>query len=63
MEWFLGGADVDYFIKSQDIYPSRGKDIKAVAISQSDSESVIEVSLGAGPVMNIRVKIKLEKDL
>jgi hypothetical protein len=58
-------TDVDYFTKSQDIYPSWKRNVKTVTISQSNSESLIDVSLGGGtdPVMNLKVKMIRNGDL
>lgn len=58
-------TDVDYFTKSQDIYPSWKRKIKAITISQNNSESLIDVSLGGGtdPVMNLKVGMIRDGDL
>lgn len=57
-------SDVDYFIKSQDIYPSWRKNINVLSISHDEKKSVMKVSLGDGadPVMNLRVRMVLSNN-
>lgn len=54
--------DVDYFTKSQDIYPSWKKEIATAVISQVNDEAEVKVSLGDGsdPVMTLNVTMKLD---
>lgn len=52
-------SDVDYFTKSQDVYPSWKKKIKFVMLSQTNIQAVVGVSLGDGsdPVMKLQVTL------
>lgn len=54
-------SDVDYFTKSQDVYPSWKRYIKVILVSQTNKKSVLGVSLGAGSesVMRLKVTLKL----
>lgn len=57
-------SDINYFTKSQDVYPSWQSHIKTNIISQKSKESLIGVVLGGGtdPTKKLRVTLKQEND-
>lgn len=57
-------SDVNYFTKSQDVYPSWKSNIKTSTISQNSKESLVGVILGAGadPKVKLIVTLKQEND-
>ena len=54
-------SDVDYFTKSQDIYPSWKLNIKTSTIMKDESTSVIEVVLGNDSEPKNTLKVSLNK--
>lgn len=57
-------SDVNYFTKSQDVYPSWKSNIKTNVILKKGKESVVGVILGGGadPTKNLRVTLKQKND-
>lgn len=53
-------TDVDYFTKSQDIYPSWKASISTFDISQKENSSSVNVMLGAGSEPKVKFKVMLE---
>lgn len=53
-------SDVNYFTKSQDIYPSWETNIKTSLLMQTGQESIVNVTLGDGtePINTLRVALK-----
>ena len=54
-------SDVDYFTKSQDIYPSWKLNIKTSTLTEDESTSVIEVVLGNDPEPKNTLNVSLNK--
>lgn len=56
-------SDVNYFTKSQDVYPSWQSNIKTSAIAQDVNNSVVGLILGddSGPKNKLTVSLKKEK--
>lgn len=54
-------TDVDYFTKSQNIYPSWKSTISTFDVFQKDNNSSVSVILGAGSEPNANFKVSLEK--
>lgn len=54
-------TDVDYFTKSQDIYPSWKTSISTFDLSQKDNDSSVNVILGAGSEPKVKFKVILER--
>ncbi|WBU50070.1 DUF3828 domain-containing protein [Kosakonia pseudosacchari] len=52
-------TDVDYFTKSQDIYPSWKASISTFDVSQKENDSSVNVILGAG--FEPKFKVMLER--
>ena len=52
--------DVDYFTKSQDIYPSWRANISAVDVFQKENDSSVNVILGAGSEPKVKFKVMLK---
>lgn len=55
-------SDVNYFTKSQEIYPSWKSNIKTNIISQKDKESLIGVILGDGKDITNKLRVTLKKE-
>lgn len=55
-------TDVNYFTKSQDVYPTWSTDIQVTPITKTENEAAVNVSLGAGidPIMQLQVLLILE---
>lgn len=54
-------TDVDYFTKSQDIYPSWKVSISTFDVSQKKNDSSVNVILGAGSELKVKFKVILER--
>ncbi|MCU6262474.1 YbjP/YqhG family protein [Escherichia coli] len=54
------GTDVDYFTKSQDIYPSWRANISTFDVFQKENDSSVNVILGAGSEPKVKFKVMLE---
>ncbi|HAZ3609390.1 TPA: DUF3828 domain-containing protein [Escherichia coli] len=53
-------TDVDYFTKSQDIYPSWRANISTFDVFQKENDSSVNVILGAGSEPKVKFKVMLE---
>lgn len=53
-------TDVDYFTKSQDIYPSWRANISTFDVFQKESDSSVNVILGAGSEPKVKFKVMLK---
>lgn len=53
-------TDVDYFTKSQDIYPSRRANISTFDVFQKENDSSVNVILGAGSEPKVKFKVMLK---
>ncbi|MBS0848947.1 DUF3828 domain-containing protein [Citrobacter sp. JGM124] len=53
-------TDVDYFTKSQDIYPSWKANISTFDVSQKENNSSVNVILGAGSEPKVKIKVMLK---
>ena len=54
------GTDVDYFTKSQDIYPSWRANISTFDVFQKENDSSVNVILGAGSEPKVKFKVMLK---
>lgn len=65
-DWYGIGieSDVNYFTKSQDVYPSWQSNIEAKVISQTVKKATVKVRLGNGsePILNLIVTLKQDPD-
>lgn len=55
-------SDVNYFTKSQDVYPSWKSNIKTSTVIQKEKESVINVFLGDGTEPTSTLRVTLTKN-
>ncbi len=55
-------SDVNYFTKSQDVYPSWKSSIKTSTVRQNAQQSVIDVVLGEGKETSNSLQVTLKKD-
>ena len=53
-------TDVDYFTKSQDIYPSWRANISTFDVFQKENDSSVNVILGAGSEPKVKFKVMLK---
>lgn len=53
-------TDVDYFTKSQDIYPSWRASISTFDVFQKENDSSVNVILGAGSEPKVKFKVMLK---
>lgn len=53
-------TDVDYFTKSQDIYPSWRANINTFDVFQKENDSSVNVILGAGSEPKVKFKVMLK---
>ncbi|EIJ2794514.1 DUF3828 domain-containing protein [Escherichia coli] len=53
-------TDVDYFTKSQDIYPSWRANISTFDVFQKENDSSVNVILGAGSESKVKFKVMLK---
>ncbi|HAH3439415.1 TPA: hypothetical protein GF185_24645 [Escherichia coli] len=53
-------TDVDYFTKSQDIYPSWRANISTFDVFQKENDSSVKVILGAGSEPKVKFKVMLK---
>ncbi|MEG0206002.1 MAG: DUF3828 domain-containing protein [Citrobacter sp.] len=53
-------TDVDYFTKSQDIYPSWRANISTFDVFQKENDSSVNVILGSGSEPKVKFKVMLE---
>ena len=53
-------TDVDYFTKSQDIYPSWRENISTFDVFQKENDSSVNVILGAGSEPKVKFKVMLK---
>ncbi|MEF9838793.1 DUF3828 domain-containing protein [Escherichia coli] len=53
-------SDVDYFTKSQDIYPSWRANISTFDVFQKENDSSVNVILGAGSEPKVKFKVMLK---
>ncbi|HFT9547602.1 TPA: hypothetical protein ACGTAX_004789, partial [Escherichia coli] len=53
-------TDVDYFTKSQDIYPSWRANIRTFDVFQKENDSSVNVILGAGSEPKVKFKVMLK---
>lgn len=54
-------TDVDYFTKSQDVYPSWKASISTFDVYQKENDSSVNVILGAGSEPKVTFNVVLEK--
>ena len=54
------GTDVDYFTKSQDIYPSWRANISTFDVFQKENDSSVNVILGVGSEPKVKFKVMLK---
>ncbi|EPS5531922.1 YbjP/YqhG family protein [Klebsiella pneumoniae] len=54
-------TDVDYFTKSQDVYPSWKASISTFDVYQKENDSSVNVILGAGSEPKVKFNVVLEK--
>lgn len=55
-------SDVNYFTKSQDIYPSWKSNIKTTIVFQKNKESLISLVLGDGSVATNKLMVELKQE-
>lgn len=55
-------SDVNYFTKSQDVYPSWKSNIKTSTVRQNAQQSVIDVVFGEGKEISNSLQVTLKKD-
>ncbi|WP_446926163.1 DUF3828 domain-containing protein [Klebsiella pneumoniae] len=54
-------TDVDYFTKSQDVYPSWKASITTVDVYQKENDSSINIILGVGSEPKVKLNVVLER--
>ncbi|EOE6764204.1 DUF3828 domain-containing protein [Klebsiella pneumoniae] len=54
-------TDVDYFTKSQDVYPSWKASISTVDVYQKENDSSVNIILGVGSEPKVKLNVVLER--